>query len=84
MTRIASALARATRTAPPTRAAWLLAIGTAFALCPPATDLAAQRAYPAASHGGNYMHNFYFPPAPSSSPWYPEPGIPAASASRWR
>jgi Tol biopolymer transport system component len=28
-------------------------------------------AYPAAKHGGNYMHNFYFPPAPSSTPWAP-------------
>ena len=31
----------------------------------------AQRQYAAAAHGGNYMHNFYFPPAPSSTPWYP-------------
>ena len=29
-------------------------------------------AYPAAKHGGNYMHNFYFPPAISSSPWAPD------------
>jgi len=27
--------------------------------------------YPAADHGGNYMHNYYLPPAPSSTPWYP-------------
>ncbi len=27
--------------------------------------------YPASKHGGNYMHNFYFPPAPSSTPWAP-------------
>ena len=27
--------------------------------------------YPAARHGGNYMHNYYFPPAPSSTPWAP-------------
>jgi len=27
--------------------------------------------YPAAEMGGNYMHNFYLPPAPSSTPWYP-------------
>ena len=26
------------------------------------------RSYPAARHGGNYMHNYYFPPAPSSTP----------------
>ncbi|MBM3773560.1 MAG: hypothetical protein FJW37_00165 [Acidobacteria bacterium] len=28
--------------------------------------------YPAAKHGGNYMHNYYIPPAPSSTPWAPE------------
>lgn len=28
--------------------------------------------YPAAKSGGNYMHNFYFPPSPSSSPWAPD------------
>ena len=28
--------------------------------------------YAAAKHGGNYMHNFYFPPAPSSKPWAPD------------
>ncbi|MDT8321831.1 MAG: CehA/McbA family metallohydrolase [Xanthomonadales bacterium] len=35
--------------------------------------LAAQftTAYPPALSGGNYMHNFYFPPAPSSTPWAP-------------
>ncbi|HIN10126.1 MAG TPA: hypothetical protein EYM63_00745, partial [Acidobacteria bacterium] len=27
--------------------------------------------YPASRHGGNYMHNFYFPPSPSSTPWAP-------------
>jgi len=29
------------------------------------------RFYPAAKSGGNYMHNFYFPPSPSSTPWAP-------------
>ena len=29
------------------------------------------RMYPSARSGGNYMHNYYFPMAPSSSPWYP-------------
>lgn len=29
------------------------------------------RTYPAAKQGGNYMHNFYFPPAPGSTPWAP-------------
>ena len=27
--------------------------------------------YPSARHGGNYMFNFYFPPAPSATPWAP-------------
>jgi TolB protein len=27
--------------------------------------------YPAAKHGGNYMYNYYFPPAPSTTPWAP-------------
>ncbi len=54
----------------PTLAASALALVAAFSAAP--ADLAAQRAYPASAHGGNYMHNFYFPPAPSSSPWHPE------------
>lgn len=36
----------------------------------PASNSWAQ-AYPDARSGGNYMHNFYFPPAPSSTPWAP-------------
>ena len=28
--------------------------------------------YPAVRHGGNYMHNYYLPPAPSSTPWAPD------------
>jgi len=28
-------------------------------------------AYPATKMGGNYMHNFYLPPAVNSAPWYP-------------
>ncbi len=31
-----------------------------------------QRFYPSARHGGNYMHNFYFSPTPSSTPWAPD------------
>ena len=30
-----------------------------------------QGPYPGARTGGNYMHNYYFPPAPSSTPWAP-------------
>src|SRR5688572_14327503 len=38
-----------------------------------AVQLAGQggRTYPAARQGGNYMHNYYFAPAPSSTPWAP-------------
>jgi hypothetical protein len=39
-----------------------------------ATTVAAQEqfgSYPAARMGGNYMHNFYLPPAVSSAPWAP-------------
>ena len=32
---------------------------------------ARSRMYPSAKSGGNYMHNYYFPMSPSSSPWYP-------------
>jgi TolB protein len=36
-------------------------------------DVAAQgaRTYRPARQGGNYMHNYYFAPAPSSTPWAP-------------
>ena len=35
--------------------------------------LAAQSGfYPDARSGGNYMHNFYFPPSPGSTPWAPD------------
>ena len=30
-----------------------------------------QRTYPSARTGGNYMHAYYLPPAPSSTPWAP-------------
>lgn len=33
--------------------------------------LAQARFYPTARSGGNYMHNFYFPPSPSATPWAP-------------
>jgi len=32
---------------------------------------AGAQVYPAAKTGGNYMHNYYFPPAASSTPWWP-------------
>ena len=45
----------------------ILAICAAAALT---VSLDAQN-YPAARSGGNYMHNYYLPPAGSSSPWWP-------------
>jgi hypothetical protein len=36
------------------------------------SSLAQTGTYADARSGGNYMHNFYFPPAPSSSPWAPD------------
>ena len=54
--------------APVRTAAPVAAVALVLALAP---AVAAQRAYPDAAHGGNYMHNFYLPPAPASSPWYP-------------
>jgi TolB protein len=32
---------------------------------------AGAQVYPNAKTGGNYMHNYYFPPAGSSTPWWP-------------
>ena len=50
----------------PHLAAVLLLLGT--------VPLAAQErfgSYPATRMGGNYMHNFYLPPAVNSAPWAP-------------
>ena len=51
----------------------LAALAVAATLALPPSEIAAQSrpSYPASAHGGNYMHNFYFPPAPASTPWYP-------------
>ncbi len=54
---------------PPAAAALASLLAAAVLAAPSAA--AAQRQYVASGHGGNYMHNFYFPPAPSSTPWYP-------------
>src|SRR3954447_11685432 len=43
----------------------LLAIAAQLGLCQ-------KQLYPAATEGGNYMHNYYLPPAPGSYPWYPD------------
>jgi TolB protein len=47
-----------------------LAVVAAFALAVVVLDGQGGR-YPAARQGGNYMHNYYFAPAPSSTPWAP-------------
>jgi TolB protein len=33
--------------------------------------LAQRPVYPASKHGGTYMFNYYLPPAPSTTPWWP-------------
>lgn len=45
-----------------------LLLGAAFAA---SAQHAAPPAYPAAKQGGQYMHNYYIPPAPSTTPWAP-------------
>ena len=37
-----------------------------LALCASALLVAQAGRYPSSRHGGNYMFNFYFPPAPSA------------------
>ena len=41
----------------------------ALLAAPPAAAQAGR--YPAVGHGGNYLFNYYLPPAPSSTPWAP-------------
>ena len=41
---------------------------TAVALSPPPASVPG---YSGSRHGGNYMFNYYLPPAPSSTPWAP-------------
>lgn len=47
----------------------LLSTLAALALAGPVSNAAGE--YPAAKQGGNYMHNYYIPPAPSTTPWAP-------------
>ena len=54
----------------PTTFSWLAA-ATVIAGLTAIAPVRGQGAYPAARTGGNYMHNYYFPPAPSSTPWAP-------------
>jgi dipeptidyl aminopeptidase/acylaminoacyl peptidase len=50
----------------------MLALATVLAAVPgPIEAQATSGGYPAARSGGNYMFNYYLPPAPSSTPWYP-------------
>lgn len=54
------------------RWAGITVLATLFLAC--FAPLGAQQrfaAYPATEMGGNYMHNFYLPPAVNSTPWYP-------------
>lgn len=46
-------------------------VGVGFVLAVGAVAGQSGRTYPAARQGGNYMHNYYFAPAPSSTPWAP-------------
>jgi dipeptidyl aminopeptidase/acylaminoacyl peptidase len=59
-----------TRKIVPTPFSWL-GIATAIAGLAAIVPVGGQGAYPAARTGANYMHNYYFPPAPSSTPWSP-------------
>ena len=49
-----------------------IALSFVLSLLSPLAIVAAQKAtYPASKHGGNYMFNYYIPPAPSTTPWAP-------------
>ena len=48
-----------------------LTVVTALGFVPNAAGQPEDRPYPSARHGGNYMRNYYLPPAPSSTPWAP-------------
>ena len=54
-----------------TTKAFILAATIGLVAVAAAGVLAQAGRYPASRHGGNYMHNFYFPPSPSSTPWAP-------------
>ena len=73
-----------------TTKAFILAATIGLVAVAAAGVLAQAGRYPASRHGGNYMHNFYFPPSPSSTPWAPswapdgESIAVAMSGSIWR
>jgi len=49
----------------------LIALTLAALSTRPSAQPPQPRMYPAAKQGGNYMYNYYFAPAPSSTPWTP-------------
>ncbi|MDX1493635.1 MAG: hypothetical protein R3253_06235, partial [Longimicrobiales bacterium] len=49
----------------------LLLVGLVMACSAPLDAQQRFAGYPATQMGGNYMHNFYLPPAVNSTPWYP-------------
>ncbi|HUE89734.1 MAG TPA: CehA/McbA family metallohydrolase [Vicinamibacterales bacterium] len=49
----------------------LRALGLAALVCLALQPVSGQGRYPSARSGGNYMHNYYFAQAPSSTPWAP-------------
>ena len=48
----------------------LLALGVLLMVLVPPSQ-AERPQYPQAKHGGTYMYNYYLPPAPSTTPWWP-------------
>ena len=48
-----------------------VAVSVVCAFAVVSTVLGQGNPYPNARTGGNYMHNYYLPPAPSSTPWAP-------------
>src|SRR5215472_77081 len=48
-----------------------IALALAFVFAARAQQNGYPLEYPAATQGANYMHNYYVPPAPSSTPWAP-------------
>jgi TolB protein len=49
----------------------LLALALALPAVAAAQQLSYPAVYPAARQGGQYMHNYYIPPAPGTTPWWP-------------
>lgn len=60
-----------TQSVHPTRCLWLAAATVIVSVVAISPVRGQGGSYPAARTGANYMHNYYFPPAPSSTPWAP-------------